>query len=144
MQLDEFAVKFEKDSSLVSCLSTSTTTRSVWYLDSGASRHMTKARELFNNLTERDSRVHVELDDDAKYAVKGEGTVLVQLEEGGSFDAWDVLYVPRLKKNLLSVSTMEDRGFVITFQRGQVLICPEKASPDTTMIIGVREGTLYR
>jgi hypothetical protein len=81
-QLSEFVAKFESDFSLVSCLSTSTVARSAWYLDSGASRHMTEARELFNSLTETDSGIHVELGDDAKYAVKGEGTILFQLESG--------------------------------------------------------------
>jgi hypothetical protein len=89
-------------------------------------------------------RIHVELGDDAKYAVKGEGTILFQLESGGSFDAQDVLYVPGLRKNFLSVSVMEDRGFSVIFQRGKVLICLEGASPDTTVVIGVREGNLYR
>jgi hypothetical protein len=42
-QLDEFATKFEKDYSMISFLSTSTTMRSAWFLDSGASRHMTEA-----------------------------------------------------------------------------------------------------
>jgi hypothetical protein len=55
---------------------------------------MTEARELFNNLTE-DSGIHVELGDDAKYAVKVEGTTLFQLESGGLFEAQDVLCVPR-------------------------------------------------
>jgi hypothetical protein len=41
--LDEFAMNFEKDFSLVSYLSTSTATRSVWCLDNGASHHMTEA-----------------------------------------------------------------------------------------------------
>jgi hypothetical protein len=54
-QLDEFVVKFERDFSLVSFLSTNTVTRSVWYLDNGASRHMTEAWELFNSLMEKDS-----------------------------------------------------------------------------------------
>jgi hypothetical protein len=58
----------------------------------------------------------VELGDDAKYAVKGEGTILFQLESGGSFEAHDVLYVLGLKKNFLSVSVMEDRGFVFHVQ----------------------------
>jgi hypothetical protein len=70
MQLDEFATIFEKDLSLVSFLSTSTTTRSAWYLESGASFHMTKARKLFSSLTERGLDVYVELGDDAKYAMK--------------------------------------------------------------------------
>jgi hypothetical protein len=69
-------MKFESDFSLVSYLSTSIATTSAWYLDSGASRHMTEARELFSSLTKTNSRIHVELGDDAKYTVKGEGTVL--------------------------------------------------------------------
>jgi hypothetical protein len=43
MQLDEFVVNFDKDLSLVSCLSTSTTNKSAWYLDNGAYRHMIEA-----------------------------------------------------------------------------------------------------
>jgi transposase InsO family protein len=143
-QLSELATKFERDFSLVSCLSTNTIARSAWYLDSGASRHMTEARELFNRLSEEDSEIHVELGDDAKYAVRGQGTVQFQLESGGSFDAQEVLYVPGLKKNLLSISVMEDKGYAVTFHRGQVFIYPEGASPDTAMRIGVREGNLYR
>jgi hypothetical protein len=35
----------------------------------------------------------VELGDDAKYAMKGEGTILFQLESRGSFDAHDALCI---------------------------------------------------
>jgi hypothetical protein len=98
---------------------------------------MTESRELFNTLTE-------ELGDDAKYAVNGDGTILFKLESRGSFEALDVLYVQRMKKNLLSISVMKDRGFVIVFKKRQVLICPEGASPDIPVSIGVREGNLYR
>jgi hypothetical protein len=86
----------------------------------------------------------VELGDNAKYAVKDEGTILFQLESSGSLEAQDVLYVPRLKKNLLSVLVMEDKSFVVMFKKGQVLICPKEASPDTTVSIGVREDNLYK
>jgi hypothetical protein len=76
---------------------------------------MTGARELFSSLTEKDSGIHVELDNDAKYAVKGVGTILFQLESGGLLEVKDVLYVLGLRKNLLSVSAMEDKGFVVKF-----------------------------
>jgi hypothetical protein len=89
--------------------------RSAWFLDNGASHHMTKAHEIFSILMERDSYLHVQLGDDSKYVVKGEGTITFHLESGGSLDAQDVLYVPGLKKNFLSVSSMEDMGFSITF-----------------------------
>jgi hypothetical protein len=54
-------------------------------------------------------------------------------------DAHDVLYVPILKKNFLSVLAMEDMGFSITFQRGKVLIRPERDRPDIVVVVGVRE-----
>jgi hypothetical protein len=57
----------------------------------------------------------VDLGDDARYAVKREGTIRFQLDSGGFLDAHDVLYVPGLKKKLLSISNMEERGFVVTF-----------------------------
>jgi hypothetical protein len=55
----------------------------------------------------------VELGDDAKYAMKGEGTILFQLESGNLFDTQYVLYVPRLNKHLLSISFMKDKGFAV-------------------------------
>jgi hypothetical protein len=70
--MSKFASKFEKDFSMVSCLSTSMVPQNVWYMDSGASR---PARELFSSLTEQDSGVRVELGDDAKYPVAGIGTI---------------------------------------------------------------------
>jgi hypothetical protein len=129
---------------MFTCLSTNTYSRSVWYLDNGASRHMTGTHELFTSWSEIDSGLHVELGTHAKCGVEGVGTVRFHLESGGFLEVEDVLYVPELKKNLLSVSVLEDMGFAVTFQRGKVLICSEGAIPDTTMSIGVREGRLYR
>ena len=86
-QLSELGAKFEDDFSLILCLSTNTIARSSWYLDSGASSHMIEARELFSGLSEDDLGIHVELGDDAKYAMKGLGTVQFHLESGGSFYA---------------------------------------------------------
>jgi hypothetical protein len=97
-QLDDFAAKFEKDYLLVSFLTTNTATRSAWILDSNASRHMIEARGLFSSLTEKESNVHVQLGYDAKYVVKGEGTVVFHLNSRDSLDSQDVLYVPSFRK----------------------------------------------
>jgi hypothetical protein len=89
---------------------------------------MIEAWDIFNILMKRDQDIHVKIDDDFKYIVKGEGTITFHIDLGGSLDGQDVLYVPRLKNKFLLVSDMGDSGFSITFQRGQVLIHPEKAS----------------
>jgi hypothetical protein len=53
------------------------------------------------------------------------------------------LYVLGLKKNLLSISFMEDKGYEVNLQRGQVFIFPEGASVDIVLRIGVLDGNLY-
>jgi hypothetical protein len=55
-----------------------------------------------------------------------------------------VLFIPELKVYLLSVSTLEDKGYRVVFQRGHVLIYPEGATLDATTVLGVRRGRLYR
>jgi hypothetical protein len=73
---------------------------------------------------EEDSYLNVHLGDDSKYALKGERTIMFQLESKGSFDSQDMLYVLGLKKNFHSISAMEDMGFVVTFKRWKILIHP--------------------
>ena len=52
---EALALQFELDFSLIACL-VSSTMGSVWYLDSGASFHMTGDKELFSDMEEKDSK----------------------------------------------------------------------------------------
>jgi hypothetical protein len=54
----------------------------------------------------------------------------------------DVLYVPGMKKNLITVSALEDRGYVVSFQDGRVYIRPKDSK--TAKVFGVRREKLYR
>jgi hypothetical protein len=76
--MNEFVVKFERNFLMVSWLSTNTVPRKAWYVDSGASCHMTSARKLFSSLTKHDSRVQIELSDDVMYPIIV-GTIPFQL-----------------------------------------------------------------
>jgi hypothetical protein len=105
---------------------------------------MTGARELFESFIESDSDMHVELGMGTKHAVKGSGTIPFQMELGGVLRVMDVLWVPKLRRSVLSVSTIEKKGFDVAFQDGQVLIKSRGSSLDTTMVLGVRESALYR
>jgi hypothetical protein len=80
---------------------------------------MMGTHELFTSWSETDSDLHVELGTHAKCGVEGVGTVRFQLESGGSLEVADVLYVP-LRRNF-SVS-MEDKGYAISFEDGQVFL----------------------
>jgi hypothetical protein len=116
--MSELTTKFEKDFPLVSCLSTSRVSSSAWYVDNGAYFPMTLTQELFTSLTKQDSRVHVDLGNDANYVVKGVGTILFPLKSSSSLEVKDALYVSGLIK-------------------------PKGSIPDTAQVIGVREDNLY-
>jgi hypothetical protein len=82
-------------------------------------------------LTKENSRLQVQLGDNAKYAVKGIGTTLFQLKYGKPLKMSEALYVPGLKKNLLSISAMDDRVCAVAFIDGQVLAWPKGLSLDS-------------
>ena len=62
------------------------------------------------------------LGDDATYPVKGVGNVTLQLNQGSTNHLQELLYVPYLKKNLVSISEMEDKGFKVAFIDGKVRV----------------------
>ena len=94
----------------------------VWYLDSGASFHMTGNKSLFSTLEEKDLKMHIKMGDDGKYHVSGEGTVVLQSKHGAPLTLIDVNYVPGLKKNIVSVTTLENKGYDVVFSKGKVFL----------------------
>jgi len=48
----------------------------VWYMDSGASFHMSGDKNLFSTLEEKDLQMRIDMGDDGKYCVSSEGIVV--------------------------------------------------------------------
>ena len=99
---------------------------SVWYLDSGASFHMTGDKELFSDLEEKDLQMHIEMGDDGTYSAIGIGTITFERESGKPFLLKDVMHVPGLKNNLVSVAMLEERGYDIVFSDGKAFLRHKK------------------
>ena len=55
-----------------------------------------------------------------------------------------VLYVPGLKKNLLSILALDKKGYRVAFINGQVLIWPKGKTLEYVVVIGEEEGGLYK
>jgi hypothetical protein len=102
-------------------------------------------RSMFLSVLETGSDLHMRCGASTMHAVKGVACVRFQLESSGSLEVGEVLFVPELKVDLLSVSTLEDLGYVVMFKDGQVLIRSEGANTqDAAMRLGIREGMMYR
>jgi hypothetical protein len=84
-------------------------------IDNGASRHMTGIRNHLTHFVEKETHLHVSLGDDARYNVREVGTSTFQLDSYMQLKLEEVLYVPRMKRNLVSISALEDKGYKITF-----------------------------
>lgn len=97
---------------------------SLWYVDNGASYHVMGNTNYFNELIEKDMQFHIEMGDDGKYRAKGIGIVRFERESGNPLFLKDVLYVPGLKKSVISISTLEDNVYEVTFRLCRVFIKP--------------------
>ena len=90
-----------------------------WLIDSGDSKHMMGLKESFVKLSEHESPHKVKLRDDYKHPIKGSGESSYKLDSGKSLKMKDVLVVPGLKKNLLSISALDTKGMRVAFIDGQ-------------------------
>ena len=147
-EVGDFAKEFEKEFSLVSILSDSSVAESLdtgaWYMDSGAARHMTGIRAVFRELTDHDRVILTEDGYAGTHAVEGVGKVIFQLESGGYLEVGDVLFVPELKRNLVSVSALEDDGYAVLHVSGHVYIYPVSGGLGAASLLGIRDGRMYR
>eukprot|EP00253_Pinus_taeda_P025710 PITA_25710 len=99
---EALASQFELDFTLIACMA-SIVMDSVWYLDSSASFHMTGCRDIFNDLEEKDLKLHIGLGDERRYCATGIGIVTFQRESRPPLHLKDVMFVPSLKKNIVFV-----------------------------------------
>ena len=74
----------------------------AWIIDSGATQHMCNDRSKFINF--KSSTTSITIANNTKMKVVGRGDVRVKTKTGSTFTLLDVLYVPQLASNLLSVT----------------------------------------
>ena len=114
----------------------------VWLIDSGASRHITGFKEAISDMLKKDTNMEIILGDNATYPMKGTGIVTLHLIQGQVLCLQDVLYVPGLKKNLVSISAMEYKGFNVAFIDRKVRMWKKRFKE--AIAIGFRVDTLYQ
>ena len=84
------------------------------------------------------------MSDDYQYPIKGSGRASYKLDSGKYLKINDVLYVPGLKKNLLSICALDAKGIRVSFVDGQVLMWPRGKIIEYATIIGEEDKGLYK
>ncbi|CAM0884436.1 unnamed protein product [Alopecurus aequalis] len=90
---------------------------STWYLDSGASNHMTGCRETFVVLDESIKGI-VKFGDDSVVKILGKGTVLLQSVSGQKIRLNDVYLVSKLTSSILSLGQLDEGGCKSVLRHG--------------------------
>ena len=98
--LDVLSSRLKEDGT---CLSSSASA-GIWYIDSGASAHMTGVREYFSSYREEKMNFQITMGNSTKCTPVRRGSVVFQTEAGTSVKVTYVLHVPGLGMNLISVS----------------------------------------
>jgi hypothetical protein len=116
----------------------------MWIIDSGASRNMTGDQARLSNINDKKTSYKVELGDKTTYPVEGFAQAAIKMKIGNYVHLSNVLYVPSLEKNLVSISFLEDKGNIIAFVDGKVLSWHKDSNIENARVIRSHEGNLYR
>ena len=112
-----------------------------WIIDSGCTRHMTGNKEFLEQAIRCRDKVTLADGRNVDVNVSGNGRFIGVGEDGRQTDVRlkEVLYVPEMKANILSVSRMLDEGLTVCFSSG---ICRILRGNDV-VLIGERRGSLF-
>ncbi|GJW15070.1 hypothetical protein Tco_0019203 [Tanacetum coccineum] len=87
--------------------------------DQGGSYHMTYKRDYLFDFEEYDGG-NILFGDGRECRVRGTSRVQVQMRDGSSFVLDNVKYISELRRNLISMGTLEKEGFTVKMQLGKM------------------------
>lgn len=93
----------------------------TWYLDTGASNHMTGNKDAFTSLDEN-VKGNVKFGDGSTIDIRGKGAVMFQCQNKEHRLLTEVYYIPRLRSNIISLGQLEEGGCKIVIEEGKLSI----------------------
>ena len=128
----------ENVGNIFSAIDDRTRSKNEWILDSGCSYHMCPNRDLFSTYESCNGGI-VLMGNNAACDVVGRGTIRIKMHDGIVRTLTNVRHVPDLKKNLISLGTLEALGCKYTAEGGVM-----KVSRSALIVMkACRSGSLY-
>ena len=110
----------------------------AWVLDTGASYHMCPNKDWFTSYEPIDGG-NVLMADDSVCKIVGIGSIKLRTHVGKIVTLHDVRHVPQLKKNLISLRVLDNKGFSYKGEGGALYVM--KGS--SVVLKGTLRGSLY-
>ncbi|RVW87884.1 Retrovirus-related Pol polyprotein from transposon TNT 1-94 [Vitis vinifera] len=93
-----------------------------WWIDTGATRHVCSDKKMFSIFEPIENREKVFMGNFATSEIKGQGKVILKMTSGKELTLTNVLYVPEIRKNLVSGSLLNNHGFRLVFESNKVVL----------------------
>lgn len=87
----------------------------LWYLDNGASNHMTGQYSKFDKLDENVVG-QVRFGDGSVVQIKGKGSITLKCKDGESRHLKEVYYIPSLRSNIISLGQLAEEGYNVVLK----------------------------
>ena len=108
-----------------------------WIMDSGCSFHMCPNLSWFDDIKETSGSVI--LGNNQICYVKGIGTVRLKVEGGCTVILNGVRYIPEVKRNLISLGSLEQKGCKFVSEGGKMIV----SRAEKVLMVAERRGSLY-
>ncbi|CAL2230472.1 unnamed protein product [Prunus armeniaca] len=112
-----------------------------WYVDSGCSNHMTGNKEMLIDINASVTG-KVQMPTGELVSIAGMGTLVLDTSSGTKYIR-EVMYLPGLRENLLSVGQMDEHGYHLVFGSSMCSIYDDSSLKNLIMKVAMRKNKCY-
>src|SRR5436305_6069249 len=117
-----------------------TTTPGSWYIDSRATDHLCSSRTTFSTLRGLPAPVPIRMGNNTTAIATGKGIVILG-NKNHALRLTNVLFVPDIRYNLLSVGRLDNSHYNVLFGRGKCSVFDQGGK---TLAVAYLNGGLYQ
>ncbi|KAA3479407.1 disease resistance protein TAO1-like [Gossypium australe] len=119
-QVAEEGSEQEEQVFAISCSAIKRKATKGWLIDSGCTNHMTPDATVFNNI-DRSFKTRVKVGNGHFIKAENKGDVLIDTSTGIKLVS-NVLFVPKIDRNLLSIAQLLEKGYSVVFKDKECMI----------------------
>ena len=116
----------------------SSSVKNEWVMDSNCSFHMCPNREWFQNFNQKETGT-IYMGNNQSCSVQGIGNIILKLHDNKIRTLTEVRYVPGLKRNLISLGTLDELGFSYKAENGFMHVLKD----NNLILSGTKKHGLY-
>ncbi|PHT42412.1 hypothetical protein CQW23_16437 [Capsicum baccatum] len=114
-----------------------------WWMDSSVTRHVCANKELFLSFALAQAEEMIYMANFATAKVEETGKNCLKMTSGKVLTLNNVLYVPELHRNLISISLLDKNGFKCVTVSGKIVISKDKAGEEAEWLPNFMEDISY-